>query len=162
MILNFYPWIIDIDNEAKVKYSEDSISFETNKNNIQKFKSLLTEKQILFFENLGIEIDNLNVDCHSYNSTEIFETRFLLCGNFVSLPSFQLKNYLDIDFFRSEILEQIKITEVKEKDMFKNQIENMQFSFKHPIMYSDKSIYQKWNCGYICVVVILKNYIKNN
>lgn len=47
-------------------------------------------------------------------------------------------------------------TDVSEEDMAKNHIENMQFSFKHPIIYSNKKIYKKWDCGYIFCVVILK------
>ena len=154
MLLNFYPWTIDISDE--VIYLEDSISFETNADNMEKFKSVLTNEQIGFFEKLGIDISNLSVDYHLYNSTEIFETRFLLKGKFISLPSSQVKTYLDIEFLNDSILKNIKTTDVSEEDMAKNHIENMQFSFKHPIIYSNKKIYKKWDCGYICCVVILK------
>ena len=142
MVLNFYPWTIDISDE--VIYLEDSISFETNADNMEKFKSVLTNEQIGFFEKLGINISNLSVDYHLYNSTEIFETRFLLKGKFISLPSSQVKTYLDIEFLNDSILKNIKTTDV------------MQFSFKHPIIYSNKKIYKKWDCGYIFCVVILK------
>ena len=47
MVLNFYPWTIDISDE--VIYLEDSISFETNADNMEKFKSVLTNEQIGFF-----------------------------------------------------------------------------------------------------------------
>ena len=137
-------------------YLEDSISFETNADNMEKFKSVLTNEQIGFFEKLGIDISNLSVDYHLYNSTEIFETRFLLKGKFISLPSSQVKTYLDIEFLNDSILKNIKTTDVSEEDMAKNHIENMQFSFKHPIIYSNKKIYKKWDCGYILCVVILK------
>lgn len=154
MVLNFYPWTIDISDE--VIYLEDSISFETNADNMEKFKSVLTNEQIGFFEKLGIDISNLSVDYHLYNSTEIFETRFLLKGKFISLPSSQVKTYLDIEFLNDSILKNINTTDVSEEDMAKNHIENMQFSFKHPIIYSNKKIYKKWDCGYIFCVVILK------
>lgn len=62
MVLNFYPWTIDISDE--VIYLEDSISFETNADNMEKFKSVLTNEQIGFFEKLGIDISNLSVDYH--------------------------------------------------------------------------------------------------
>ena len=62
MVLNFYPWTIDISDE--VIYLEDSISFETNADNMEKFKSVLTNGQIGFFEKLGIDISNLSVDYH--------------------------------------------------------------------------------------------------
>ena len=64
MVLNFYPWTIDISDE--VIYLEDSISFETNADNMEKFKSVLTNEQIGFFEKLGIDISNLSVDYHLY------------------------------------------------------------------------------------------------
>ena len=160
MILNFYPWTIDITDE--VKYLEDSISFESNVNNTEKFKSVLTNEQIGFFEKLGIDINNLTVDYHLFNSTEIFETRFLLKGKFISMPSSQINTYLDIEFFHDSILKNIKTTDVSEEDMAKNHIENMQFSFKHPIIYSDKEIYKQWDCGYICGVVIIKHPISTN
>ena len=118
---------------------------------MEKFKSVLTNEQIGFFEKLGIDISNLSVDYHLYNSTEIFETRFLLKGKFISLPSSQVKTYLDIEFLNDSILKNIKTTDVSEEDMAKNHIENMQFSFKHPIIYSNKKIYKKvkemlWGC----------------
>ena len=160
MILNFYPWTIDITDE--VKYLEDSISFESNVNNTEKFKSVLTNEQIGFFEKLGIDINNLTVDYHLFNSTEIFETRFLLKGKFISMPSSQINTYLDIEFFHDSILKNIKTTDVSEEDMAKNHIENMQFSFKHPIIYSDKEIYKQWDCGYVCGVVIIKHPISTN
>ena len=53
MVLNFYPWTIDISDE--VIYLEDSISFETNADNMEKFKSVLTNEQIGFFEKLGLK-----------------------------------------------------------------------------------------------------------
>ena len=68
---------------------------------------------------------------------------------FISLPSSQVKTYLDIEFLNDSILKNIKTTDVSEEDMAKNHIENMQFSFKHPIIYSNKKIYKKWDCGYI-------------
>ena len=136
MVLNFYPWTIDISDE--VIYLEDSISFETNADNMEKFKSVLTNEQIGFFEKLGIDISNLSVDYHLYNSTEIFETRFLLKGKFISLPSPQVKTYLDIEFLNDSILKNIKTTDVSEEDMAKNHIENMQFSFKHPYIATKK------------------------
>ena len=160
MILNFYPWTIDITDE--VKYLEDSISFESNVNNTEKFKSVLTNEQIGFFEKLGIDINKLTVDYHLFNSTEIFETRFLLKGKFISMPSSQINTYLDIEFFHDSILKNIKTTDVSGEDMAKNHIENMQFSFKHPIIYSDKEIYKQWDCGYVCGVVIIKHPISTN
>ena len=160
MILNFYPWTLDITDE--VKYLEDSISFESNVNNTEKFKSVLTNEQIGFFEKLGIDINNLTVDYHLFNSTEIFETRFLLKGKFISMPSSQINTYLDIESFHDSILKNIKTTDVSGEDMAKNHIENMQFSFKHPIIYSDKEIYKQWDCGYVCGVVIIKHPISTN
>ena len=158
MVLNFYPWTIDISDE--VIYLEDSISFETNADNMEKFKSVLTNEQIGFFEKLGIDISNLSVDYHLYNSTEIFETRFLLKGKFISLPSSQVKTYLDIEFLNDSILKNIKTTDVSEEDMAKNHIENMQFSFKHPIIYSNKKIYKKWDCGLMIFGIIVLLYVK--
>ena len=67
-----------------------------------------------------------------------------------------MKTYLDIEFLNDSILKNIKTTDVSEEDMAKNHIENMQSSFKHPIIYSNKKIYKKWDCGYIFCVVILK------
>lgn len=46
MVLNFYPWTIDISDE--VIYLEDSISFETNADNMEKFKSVLTMNKLVF------------------------------------------------------------------------------------------------------------------
>ena len=161
MNLDFYPWVINTDNNNEINYSEDSIFFEANTNYIQKFHSILTDKQLQFFEKLGVNIELLHVDCHTIHSNEVFETRFLIPGNFISIPSFQMNTYLNIDSFDNSILDKLNVTEVSEKDMLNNQIDNMQYSFKHPIIYSDNKDYQKWDCGYVCVVVILKHPITN-
>ncbi|MDD5950197.1 MAG: hypothetical protein PUC39_10805 [Lachnospiraceae bacterium] len=158
MIYNFYPYTIDIDTKHIIDFPHDITILDKDKSSLPQFKSILTDEQMSFFKKLGVDINKLGIDYHSYNNIEIFETHFLLRGKFISLPELQVKTYLNIEYFGKEILNDINVISLSENDMNKNRIGNMQYSFKHPIIYSNKQIYQKWNCGYICCVIILKNY----
>ena len=58
MIVNFYPWEIDVDIEATKRFYEENDCSEDKMVN-QWFYAAMTQKQKDFFASLGVEIDKV-------------------------------------------------------------------------------------------------------
>lgn len=128
MKAEYYPWKLEWEaDETKQYYAEHDLA--ENKADNDKLMSLLTEKQ-----------------------------RALK-----SITSFQAEVYQEPEVFGKGIAKQVEVVDIdpvktlgwKNKNQGNN-IDGMLVSFKHPSVFYDSEEYQKWECGYVCGVALLK------
>lgn len=98
MIINDEPWKIDVDLIGTKEYyrkNDDCLDKEVNSN----FINILSKQQMEFFENLGVDIEKIKVDCHhleedsSSNDTE---------KKFMRLHFWSVENYCLLFRFRQK------------------------------------------------------------
>lgn len=160
MIINDEPWKIDVDLIGTKEYyrkNDDCLDKEVNLN----FINILSKQQMEFFENLGVDIEKIKIDCHhleedcSSNDTEkkeIYEAAFLVCGKLLSLIPFQAEVYSSEEAFGKDILNEVDIVETAGI----SNIDGMEYVFKHPsTSFAEKNL-ETWDCGFVCGKARLK------
>ena len=165
MKAEYYPWKLEWEaDETKQYYAEHDLA--ENKADNDKLMSLLTEKQRAFFEQLGADISKVWVERTEFElekNRSIYEIRFLFRGALKSITSFQAEVYQEPEVFGKGIAKQVEVVDIdpvktlgwKNKNQGNN-IDGMLVSFKHPSVFYDSEEYQKWECGYVCGVALLK------
>lgn len=160
MIFDFNPWKLDIDVEATKKfYIETDYALDKDVN--LEFIDSLTKEQRAFFDSLGIDLMNIEVDKEIYDipeDDEISEQKiyrlavnFLMKGEILTLPQFQKDLYSDEETFGVTFPNTITVISSKEDDYVKiydNGI-GAGIVFKHPYFYYDIEQFKKWDCGFV-------------
>ncbi len=163
MIFDFYPWTLDIDVEAtKRLYLENDYSIDDVANT--NFIKHLSEKQKNFFVSVGVNPMKIRVEEMVYipndNETIAKNNRtlvdFMMCGQFVAIPTFQKELYGAV--FGAELPKSLKIITTQEDSLPAYDIDGLGVGivFKHPVTRFDTEIYQSWDCGYIIGSILIK------
>ena len=161
MLFDFYPWEIESDVEkTRELYRQNDHSLDKSIN--ARFKSSLTQKQLEFFDSLGVNLDNIYISEYVYEipedvhqeAKEIYKmsVHFLITGKFTALTGFQKRLYNDEQLFGDGLPKDLKIIELEDENAVPAYtVDGISFSFKHPKFVIDKPRFQAWDCGYIVV-----------
>lgn len=155
MVFDFFPWKIDVDlGSTKQFYEKNYLSTDAFIN--EKFTKSLTQKQLDFFDNLGVDLSKVSIEYHEavFDYKEVYEVKYLLCGKLKSIASFQAKVYSDDDVFGSDIFQSVEVVDTADFEL--NKIDGMNITFKQPVTGFEDERFEKWDCGYVCGMAILK------
>ncbi len=166
MIFDFNPWQLDVDIDlTKQLYKE--VDYSTDKTaNIEFIKSL-SLKQQQFFNSLGVELMNVDINKTVYETTEnekISTSRiyrmtvnFLIRGKILALPKYQKDIYSDKEVFGENFPKSIKVLSSNNEDYLKTFDNGIGAGivFKHPCFHYDKEIFKEWDCGYILGTILI-------
>lgn len=165
MIVNFYPWEIDVDIEATKRFYEENDCSEDKVVN-QWFYAAMTQKQKDFFASLGVEIDKVKAaervheipDEEELPGGKIFirTLDFLLCGDFLAIPDYQAHICGEEDLTGMKLPDALKIITMPEGEKLPTyNIDGWNCVFKHPIFHMDESKFEKWDCGFVMGSILM-------
>ena len=102
MVMNFYPWEMDIDVEATRQLYEENDYAEDKAFN-RRLADTMTQQQKDFFSSLGVDIHKMRAEEKIHDIPEedgmsggkiaVQKIDFFLCGKFLAIPDYQQELY---------------------------------------------------------------------
>ena len=161
MIFEFFPWRIDVNIEdTKQLYREND--YALNKTWNRDFISKLNTSQQEFFDTLGIDLMNVEIERHDFEDNPeapyMLVINFLFCGKFLAMPEEQLELYKDEELYGTcmEIMDVECVPTGDKLSVYEELGFGIGIRFKHPVSHFEGSQFEKWDCGFVNGALIAK------
>lgn len=166
VIFELYPWKLDIDLKSTKKLYADK-DFSLDKELNQTLFDFLSPTKQEFFKTLEVDFMKIPIEKTIYeipeeeNSEEeritIFNIKFLLRGELLSITKLQKEIYGDGEVFGDQLPSSLEIVKGKDENEFLvYEVDGMPCIFKHPCTYFEGEDFEKWDCGYVAGAILLK------
>ena len=160
MIIEVHPWKLDVDIEGTKNFYKDN-DYSLNKEWNRNFVNGLNKCQKEFFENLGIDLMNIEIEKHDFEENPevpfIYSVNFLFCGKFLSMPEEQIEMYREEEIYGSCFeIESVESVPCKALSVYDGLGLGIGMRFKYPFSHFEDSRFEKWDCGFINGAVIVR------